>query len=82
MTRGHYCTLIHYMCVEPTLRRQGIGTSMLKMIMDQPEYEYRKIMAVTSLHKYYKNVLSYNSIGDFFETCFTHKKNEKKKKKC
>ena len=42
ITQGPDCTLIHYMCVEPTLHRQGISTSMLKMIMDQSEYKYKK----------------------------------------
>ena len=73
MTQGLDRTLIHYICVEPTVFRQCIGTSMLKMIMNQPEYENRKIMAVTSLPEHYNNVLSYYSIGDSFETLFvTH----------
>ena len=54
MTQGPDRTLIHYLCVEPTLRRQGIGTSMLKMIMNQPEYEHKKIVAVISLTGHYK----------------------------
>ena len=39
---------------------------MLKMVMDRPEYEHRKIMTVISLPKHYKNIISFDSIGNFF----------------
>ena len=70
MTKGTDCTLIHYISINPSFCRKYLGAAMLKMIMNQPEYDNRKIVAVTSLSRYYTNVLSYDSIGDFFETLF------------
>ena len=66
MTTGNDRSLIHYLCVLPEIRRQNVGTTMLKMIMSQDEYENRKIMAMTSLPASYRGVISYKTMGNFF----------------
>ena len=68
--QGPANTLVHYLFIAPLFCRNGLGTSMLKMVMNQPEYEHRRTMVVTSLPKYYKNILFYDSIDDFFDTFF------------
>ena len=40
---------------------------MLTNIIDGPEYEHRKILAAAVLFKDYKNIVTHNSIGDFFK---------------
>ena len=47
MTSGNNRSLIQYLLVNPDTRLQHVGTAMLKMIMIQPEYVDREIMAVT-----------------------------------
>ena len=37
MTKGQDRSLIHYLCVLPQIRRENVGTAMLKMIMSQRE---------------------------------------------
>ena len=71
MNQGSDCVLIHYMCVDPDLLRQGIGSAMLKNVIDEPEYEHKIIMVVTALPKDYENIVAYNSIGDFFYNFFS-----------
>ena len=38
MNQGTSSALIHYLCIEPDLCQQSIGTSTLKMVFNQPEY--------------------------------------------
>ena len=64
------CTLIHYMCVDSDLCRQGINIAMLKKVTNEPKCKHKRIMAVTVLPKDLENVVAYNSIGDFFYQYF------------
>ena len=43
---------------------------MLKKIIDEPEYEHKRMMTFPALPKDYKNIVAYNSIGDFFYELF------------
>ena len=67
MNQGTDSTLIRYLCGDPDLRRQSIGTSMSRIVFGQPEYDHSRIMAVELLPKHYKTIVPYNSNGDFFK---------------
>ena len=66
MTSGKSRSLIHYFMVKPDICTQYIGTAMLKMIMTQPEYVVRKIMAVTKLNHKYHSVVGMKCTHPFF----------------
>ena len=72
MGQGSDYTLIYYMGVDPDPHRQDIGTAILKKVIDESEYEHIWILVVIELSKDLKNIVAYNSIGDFFITFFSN----------
>ena len=59
--------LIHYICVDPQLRRNDFATALMKSVFCQKEYHERDIMAVTALPQDFLGYNSDKSMVNFFD---------------
>ena len=68
MTVKNCRCLIHYVCVNPKLRQENVGTAIMKTVMNLRDYHKKEIMAVTSLHSSYRGDGSQETMVHFLET--------------